>query len=117
MLTDIPGAAHTLSGVCAVEPLTSGPYGVGTRWRETRRMFGKASTEELRVTAAEKPARTVVEADSGGVHYVTEFRLAASGGDATQLMMAFSATQSLANGLRRCSGACSAASGPGPRRR
>ena len=41
VLTDIAHADQTLSGVTQVEPLTEGPYGVGTKWRETRRMFGR----------------------------------------------------------------------------
>ena len=47
VLTNIAGAAETLSGVTAVEMLTPGPYAVGTRWRETRRMFGKEETQEM----------------------------------------------------------------------
>ena len=38
VLTDVAHADQTLSGV---ELITEGPYRVGTRWRETRRMFGK----------------------------------------------------------------------------
>ena len=75
VLTDLDHAAETLSGVSRVELLTEGPYTVGTRWRETRKMFGKEATEEMRVTAVEAPARTTVEADSAGVNYVTVFTL------------------------------------------
>lgn len=92
ILTDIAHADQTLSGVTRVEPLTEGPYRVGTRWRETRRMFGREDTQQLRVTLAEEPVRTVVEADSSGVHYVTEFTLTPTG-DATRLGMSFTAVQ------------------------
>jgi len=92
VLTDLDHAAETLSGVSRVELLTDGPYTVGTRWRETRKMFGKEATEEMRVTAVEAPARTTVEADSAGVNYVTVFTLTPAG-DGTRLAMAFTARQ------------------------
>jgi hypothetical protein len=72
-LTDLPGMPGTLSGVARVEVLTEGPFQTGTRWIETRRMFGKEATEEMRVTACQAPARYVVEAESRGTHYVSEF--------------------------------------------
>jgi len=92
VLTDLDHAAETLSGVSAVEVLTEGPYAVGTRWRETRKMFGKEATEEMQVTAVEAPARTTVEADSAGVRYVTDFALTPTA-DGTRLAMTFSARQ------------------------
>jgi carbon monoxide dehydrogenase subunit G len=92
VLTDLDHAAETLSGVSRVELLTEGPYTVGTRWRETRKMFGKEATEEMRVTAVEAPARTTVEADSAGVNYVTVFTLTPTG-DGTRLAMTFTARQ------------------------
>lgn len=79
VLSDIPGAAGTLSGVNRVEMLSEPPYGVGTRWRETRTMFGKQATEEMWVTAADAPHRTVVEAESAGTHYTTTFTVQPSG--------------------------------------
>jgi carbon monoxide dehydrogenase subunit G len=101
VLTDLAQAEQTLSGVEKVEPLTEGPYRVGTRWRETRRMFGKEATEEMQVTAVEAPTRTVLEADSSGVHYVTEFTLTPSTAGATRLAMSFTAAQGQATFLHR----------------
>lgn len=74
-LTDLQGTERVLSGVERIEVLTEGGFAVGTRWRETRRMLGKEATEEMYVTASEPPERFVVEADSQGAHYVTEFAL------------------------------------------
>lgn len=101
VLTDVAHADRTLSGVERVEMLTEGPYRVGTEWRETRRMFGKESTEQMRVTAVEAPRHTVVEADSSGVHYVTEFTLTSVGDEATRLSMTFAATQAETNAVQR----------------
>ncbi|MEU8522746.1 SRPBCC family protein [Streptomyces sp. NBC_01216] len=91
-LTDLKGLERVLGGVDRVEVLTEGGFGVGTRWRETRRMLGREATEEMRVTVSEPPDRYVVEADSHGMHYVTEFTLRPAGPGATMVRMTFSAT-------------------------
>lgn len=92
VVTDLDHAAETLSGVTRIEVLTDGPYAVGTRWRETRRMMGKEETQELQVTEVDAPRRTTVEAESDGVHYVSTLTVTptASG---THLLMTFAADQ------------------------
>ncbi|WP_267245180.1 SRPBCC family protein [Streptomyces sp. PR69] len=94
-LTDLENMPQVLSGVEQVEILSEGqqgPFDIGTRWRETRRMMGKLATEEMYVTAVEPESRYVVEADSRGAHYVSEFALRADGPEATTVRMTFSAT-------------------------
>jgi uncharacterized protein YndB with AHSA1/START domain len=82
-LTDIARSPHVIAEVERVELLDGdSPFGVGTRWRETRLIFGKESTDEKRVTAADPAKRLVVESDSRGVHYTSEFTLAPADGDA-----------------------------------
>lgn len=71
--TDLSRATDVLSAVTRIELLTDGPFGVGTRWRETRRMFGKEATEEMWVTACDPAHGYTVEADSSGAHYVSTF--------------------------------------------
>jgi hypothetical protein len=61
----------------------------------------QAVTEQMQVTVAEAPTRTVIEADSSGVHYVTEFTLTPSSADATRLTMSFTAVQAQANLLHK----------------
>ncbi|MER7761878.1 SRPBCC family protein [Streptomyces sp. NPDC097619] len=92
ILTDLAGSPRHLSGLESVEVLTPGAFGVGTRWRETRRMFGKSATEEMWVTACEAPHRYVCEAENSGMHYVTEFRLTEDAPDRTTVRMTFGAT-------------------------
>ncbi|MEU8987461.1 SRPBCC family protein [Streptomyces sp. NPDC048558] len=89
-VTDLRGMERVLSGVSKVEVLTDGAFGVGTRWRETRKMFGKEATEEMWVTACEPPERYVVEAESHGTHYVSEWELLADRPSATTVRMTFS---------------------------
>ncbi|MEG3630596.1 SRPBCC family protein [Streptomyces poriticola] len=85
-LTDVRGMERVLGGVSRVEVLTEGDFRVGTRWRETRRMFGKEATEEMWVTACEPPERYVVEAESHGTRYVSEWVLRAEGASTTVRM-------------------------------
>jgi uncharacterized protein YndB with AHSA1/START domain len=90
-LTDLRGMEDVLSGVSKVEVLSEGPFDVGTRWRETRRMFGKDATEEMWVTECDPPVRYVVAAESHGSHYLSEWVLRADGPEATTVRMAFTA--------------------------
>ncbi|MFF6783030.1 SRPBCC family protein [Streptomyces sp. NPDC012510] len=90
-LTDLGGMERMIGGVTRVEVLTDGVFGVGTRWRETRRMFGKEATEEMWVTVSEPPERYVVEAESHGSRYVSQWVLRADGPAATTIVMTFSA--------------------------
>lgn len=56
--------------------LTPGPVGVGTRFRETRIVFGREATETMEVLAFDPPRGYVLETLSCGVRYRTEMRLA-----------------------------------------
>jgi carbon monoxide dehydrogenase subunit G len=70
VITDIDGSAEVLSNIKAIERVDSGSgFGVGTRWRETREMFGRESTEEMEVTSLEEGRSYTVEARNRGVHY------------------------------------------------
>lgn len=83
-LTDIARSPHVIGEIERVELLDGdSSFGVGTRWRETRLIFGKESTDEKRVTAADPAKRLVVESDSRGVHYTSEFTLVTEDGDDT----------------------------------
>lgn len=88
VITDIPGSATTLSGVESVQLLTDGPYGEGTRWKETRKMMGKSETVEMWVAEAEPPRSTTVRAVQGGADYSTLFTLAPRDGG-TDLSVTF----------------------------
>ena len=73
VFTDFAGAADRISGIQSIEVLTDGPVGSGTRFRETRVMFGKEATEEMEITAFEPDTAYTVEADSQGCRFVTTF--------------------------------------------
>lgn len=70
----------------------SGPeLGVGTRWRETRKMFGKEATKEVEVTSVTPGQAYTVLAESHGSKYHSQLRVEASGGGESVLTMSFDA--------------------------
>jgi len=94
VVSDIPGSAATLSGVDSIQMLTDGPYAVGTRWKETRTMMGRAETVEMWVSQSEAPSNgrgsTTVKAVQGGADYTSRFALAERDGG-TDLTLTFGA--------------------------
>ncbi|MGY1636696.1 SRPBCC family protein [Geodermatophilus sp. SYSU D00742] len=87
--TDLAGSPQVVRGIDAVEVLTPGPFGVGTRWRETRTMMGRSATEEMTVTAVEPLRSYRVEAASRGAHYVSTFAFAPSADGGTDVTTTF----------------------------
>ena len=77
--TDLENIAATMSGIDSAEVLTDGPFGEGTRWRETRTLYGRQATEEMWVTGFDPPRSYVVEAESHGAHYRSEITFAPEG--------------------------------------
>ena len=59
--SDLRSAEKNISGIKRLEILTDGPIGKGTRFKETRVMFGREATETMEVTQWEprgSPGRT-----------------------------------------------------------
>lgn len=79
-----------MSGLTNVELLGGGgAFGLGTRWRETRTMFGKEATEEMEITAYVAPVSYRAEAESHGAHYVSDLTFDDLGDGATAVTMTF----------------------------
>jgi hypothetical protein len=57
VMSDLVRAQEWMPNLVSIEPLTDGPFGTGTRWRETRRMFGKSAAEVFEVTGTEPGKR------------------------------------------------------------
>lgn len=91
VLTDIHNAHLWGSGITAVEVLTPGPYQPGFRWKETRKMFGMKSTEEMMVIEAEAPVATRIVAENGGTEYTTVFTVTPDADGGSTLRMRFAA--------------------------
>ena len=52
--TDIESTASRVAGIKKLEMLTTGPFGLGSRWRETREVLGRLDTAEMEVTAYQR---------------------------------------------------------------
>ena len=84
-LTDLEKAEAWMPDLIRIERLDGTAAGVGSRWRETRKLYGKESTEELEVTAFEPPSRFGLRIDgsrgsSGSGIYTFDYRLSPDGG-------------------------------------
>lgn len=92
VVTDIEGSPAVLSAVEGVERLDDGSaFGVGTRWRETRTMFGRRSTSEMEVTAVDEPRTYTVVAVDGATTYTSTITVDPLGADRCVLGMSFEA--------------------------
>ena len=72
---DIANWPAFIRGITHVAILSGGAIDTGTRFRETRTMFGREATEEMTVATLEPPRRQIFTAENHGVRYVatTEF--------------------------------------------
>lgn len=86
VFTDLEGCVGRVSGIKKVELLTDGPVGRGTRFRETRIMFGKEATETMEITDFQPNRAYTISANSCGslVQCTMEFT---SEGSATNVVM------------------------------
>ena len=74
VFSDLDGLADRIKGIKSIEVLEGNhQMHVGTKWRETRIMFGKEATEVMWVTEQVQNERYVVEAESHGTHYRSEY--------------------------------------------
>ncbi len=94
-ITDLAATPEILSGVEKVERLDEGGgFDVGTRWRETRRMFGKEATEEMEVTHVDPGRSYTVRSIHGRTIYTSGLEVEPAGTDASRLSMTFGAEAS-----------------------
>ena len=89
--TDFPAAASRIDGIVRVEMLTDGPVGHGTRWRETRILFGREASEQLEVTRFQPPDHYTLRARNHGTEYERSFRSVERNGG-TDVELTFRAT-------------------------
>ena len=92
VFTDFKNAEKRLKGVKAITFLEKdGKPEVGMKWRETRVMFGKEATEEMWITSITKNTGYVVEAESHGTKYRTEYTFTERDG-VTEVTLEFAGT-------------------------
>ena len=92
VLTDLEGSPETISGITAVERLDElEGFAVGTKWRETRVLFGKEATEVMEVTEIDPGRSYTVYAASRGNEY-TSIMSVEPAGEGSTVGMSFVAT-------------------------
>jgi carbon monoxide dehydrogenase subunit G len=93
VVTDLERSPEVLSAVQAVERLDDlDGFEVGTRWRETRTMFGRQATEVMEVTEVDPGRRYEVVAVSGTTTYRSTITVTPEGTDRCELAMTFAGT-------------------------
>lgn len=86
--SDFGNCAGRIKGIKRVEMLTSGPVGVGTRFKETRVMFKKEATETMEVSALEPNREYTLTCNSCGALFNSTFRFEPEAGG-TQVTLDF----------------------------
>ena len=86
--TDIEHHVARVSGIKAVEVLTTGEFRLGTRWRETREIMGRLDDAEMEVTQFEKNRSYTITHQKAGVRIDTVFAFAPAG-DGTSVSITF----------------------------
>ena len=69
VFADISKAQDRIDGITKIEMLSDITHGLGTRWRETRVMFGREATEEMEISVFQPNQSYEVVAASRGVEY------------------------------------------------
>lgn len=78
--SNVRDAPKHIKGITALEVLTDGPIGKGTRFRESRVMFGKTATETMEFTEFQPGRAYTIGCTSCGVEYATRFTFTPTGG-------------------------------------
>jgi hypothetical protein len=71
--TDLDHVIDAVSGIVAIERLTDGDFGLGTRWRETRHLLGRQDWAEMEVTAFDRYRGYTITHRKAGVRIETAF--------------------------------------------
>jgi carbon monoxide dehydrogenase subunit G len=84
-ITDLENASEWMEGLISIERTTQGGYGVGTAWRETRKVMGKEATEHFEVVAHDPPRHLGLRMDgtrgsSGRGEYLFDYHLSPANG-------------------------------------
>lgn len=89
--TDLEKAPERISAIQELEVLTDGPMQLGTRFRETRKMFGKEATETMTVSEFTPQEGYATQAESCGSRYRAAYAFEELP-DGTRVKFSFDAT-------------------------
>lgn len=88
LFTDLDHCAGLVTGIKKIEVLTAPPFGLRTRWLETRDVLGRDVTEELEITAFELNHAYTVTNDVHGARMDTRFEFEPSS-EGTEVRIVF----------------------------
>jgi carbon monoxide dehydrogenase subunit G len=74
VFSDLENLSKWVTAIQNIELLTDNKIGKGTRFKETRIMFGKESSEVMEITLFEPADHFREEASSDGLHYISDWR-------------------------------------------
>ena len=95
VITDIENASKNISGIEEIEVLEKPESGlVGLAWRETRTIFGKTATEDMRITDAAEDEFYRTRAESHGCIYISSLSISGDEESSTLTMNHVSEPQS-----------------------
>jgi hypothetical protein len=86
--TDIGSASPHVTSIKKIELMTTGHFGLGTRWIETREVLGITDSAEMEVTSFERDRTYTITHHKGGVRIDTVFWFEPVG-DATKVTVEF----------------------------
>ena len=86
--SDLRAAPGRIPAIVALEVLTEGPVRQGTRFKETRRMFGREATEQMEIVEFDAPRSYTVGAESCGARYRSKLSFEPKDGG-TEIVMEF----------------------------
>lgn len=72
--SNFPDAAEMIEAIKRIEMITDGPTRVGSKFKETRVMFGREATETMEVTEFTRNKSYTLSADSCGSRFDSTFR-------------------------------------------
>jgi uncharacterized protein YndB with AHSA1/START domain len=73
LFTDLDHSAAHVSAIRDIQRLNSGPFGLGTRWRESREILGRVDTADMEVTAFDNYRTYTISHHKGGIRIETVF--------------------------------------------
>lgn len=80
VFSDLNNLPKNVTAITGIEVLTKGKIGEGTRFKETRVMFGKEASEIMQITEFIPPEKITEEASSNGMHYTSQWNFTETDG-------------------------------------